>query len=214
VRLAIRATIGGTVLEKNVVVGQYVEEGAPLYTVADLSNVWVTLQIPEQNMSGIGVGREVTVTSDALPGRRLTGRVSFVWPNVERDTRTLRARLDVPNPDGILVPGMYVDAAIDVGGAGTSLLAVPESSVIDTGTRQVVYVQRGSGIYEATEVKLGPLADGWYPVLAGLAEGDTVVTQGTFLVDAELRLHPGAAGSYFGASGSHEGMTSHTGHAR
>ena len=115
----------------------------------------------------------------------------------------------VANPGGDLRPGMYADMTIAAGSSGAAgagqgeheVLVVPESAVINTGTRKVVYLEREPGVFDAIEVVLGPLDDGFYPVLEGLSPGDHVVTQGTFLVDAELRLSPGAAGSYFGASG-------------
>jgi Cu(I)/Ag(I) efflux system membrane fusion protein len=213
-RVAIRSPISGTVLEKGVLAGQYVSEGTELYTVADLANVWVYAYVPETDARELRVGRDVEITSDALPGETLRGVVSFIQPVLEAATRTLRIRIDVANPALRLRPATYVEASIDVGGArGGETLVVPESAVIDTGTRRVVYVERESGLYDAVSVELGPLADGAYPVLSGLAGGDRVVTAGTFLVDAELRLHPGAAASYFGASGSAPEASAHGAHA-
>jgi Cu(I)/Ag(I) efflux system membrane fusion protein len=232
-----------------VVAGQYVTEGTELYTVEDLSQVWMTAHVPESGIGAVTEGQEVEILSPALPGERFEGRLRFLWPVLDPETRTLRVRADVPNPGRRLRPGMYVDAilrgAATAGGGGASgrapaaaaaryscpmhpeivsdrpgscpicgmflvkeerppageTLAVPESAVIRTGTRSIVYVERGPGIFDAVEVQLGAPSGGSYPVLSGLAAGERVVTAGAFLVDAEIRLNPAAAGSYFGASG-------------
>jgi Cu(I)/Ag(I) efflux system membrane fusion protein len=215
-RVALRAPLGGTVLEKNAVQGQYVEEGTVLYTVADLSKVWVYAFVPEGDARELHVGRSVEIGSDALAGETLSGKISFVAPMVDRDTRSIRVRIDVANPGLRLRPGMYVDTSIDVGEASAHAggpLIIPESAVIDTGTRRVVYVEREAGVFEAVAVSLGPLADASYPVLSGLSAGEKIVTAGTFLVDAELRLHPGAGAQYFGASGSPTPASSPPAHA-
>ena len=204
-RVALRAPLSGTVLEKAAVQGQYVEQGTVLYTVGDLSSVWVYAYVPEGDAPLVHVGSDVQISSDGLAGETLSGKIAFVAPVVDSDTRSLRVRIDVANPGLRLRPGMYVDASIDVGEApahASRSLVIPESAVIDTGTRRVVYVEREAGVYEAVAVELGPLAQASYPVVSGLSAGDRIVTAGTFLVDAELRLHPGAAGSYFGATPS------------
>lgn len=202
-RVPLRSPMGGTVLEKAVVKGQYVTEGTELYTVADLSSVWVNAHVPEGDSRGVKIGQGVEIVMDSAEDQTLSGKVAFVGPVVDRDTRTVAVRIDVANPGLRLRPGMFVDASIDVGTQSTGgdvALSVPESAVVDTGTRRIVYVEREAGVYEAVAVEVGPLADGSYAVLAGLASGDRVVTSGTFLVDAELRLHPGAAAAYFGAT--------------
>ncbi len=245
-RMTIYSPIGGIVTQKQVVAGQYVMEGTELYTVADLSNVWMTAYVYERDTDQVRMGQGVVITANGLPGRTFNGKVTFVWPTVDRETRTLRIRVDIPNSGFDLRPGMYVNATIRAGGeakdaskvfaAGVSYtcpmhpeivsdrpgncpicgmnlekveaapsgsdLAVPESAVIDTGSRKVVYLEREDGVFDAVEVELGSPSNGFYPVLKGLSPGDRVVTQGAFLVDAELRLNPGAAGSYFGASGT------------
>jgi Cu(I)/Ag(I) efflux system membrane fusion protein len=240
-RMTIHSPIGGIVTLKEVMEGQYVMEGTGLYTVADLSNVWMTAFVYESDIGRVEVGQSAQVTTRALPGRVFAGKVSFVWPSLDAATRTLKLRIDVANPQLALKPGMYGDAIVEAGAAAATsasavryicpmdpevvsdrpgscpicgmflervaaapqagVLAIPESAVIDTGTRKVVYLEREPGIFDAVEVELGPLGGGFYPVLAGLSPGDRIVMQGAFLVDAELRLNPGAAGSYFGASG-------------
>jgi Cu(I)/Ag(I) efflux system membrane fusion protein len=245
-RVTIRSPIGGIVTEKMVVAGQYVMEGTELYTVADLSQVWMTAYVPESGMGSVFEGQGVEIRSDALPGESFAGTVRFVWPVLDRETRTLRVRADVPNPGLRLRPGMYVDAILAGGRAprggqasppvaaavlytcpmhpevvsdkpgscpicgmrlvkqelpaGGGVLAVPESAVIQTGTRSVVYLEREPGVFDAVEVELGTPTQGYIPVLSGLTAGERVVTRGAFLVDAEIRLNPAAAGSYFGSS--------------
>ncbi len=241
-RMTIRAPVAGVITGKDVTAGMYVTEGTNLYTLTDLSNVWMTAYVYETDAARLRAGLPVTVTSDALPGITFTGAVAFVWPTLDESTRTLRVRADIRNPDGQLRPGMYVHATIaetsgDGRAGGTTtytcpmcpevvsdhpgtcpkcgmaleqstaapaghVLAVPESAVIDTGRRKVVYLEREPGVFDALAVELGSLSDGYYPVLTGLNAGDRVVTQGAFLVDAENRLNPSVAGAYFGASGS------------
>lgn len=242
----LRAPIGGVVTRKDVQAGQYVEEGTELYAVTDLTHVWANAFVYENDLAGVRVGQPVEVTSRALPDRRYDGRVAFVAPTLDPETRTAQVRVDVPNPDRALRPGMYADVRIALTPAGAAApavaatasytcpmdpeivsdepgkcpicgmnlekvetpatgggtLVVPESAVIDNGTQRVVYREGEPGVFDAIAVELGPAADGYYPVLAGLKSGDRVVTQGAFLIDAEVRLNPAAAGSYFGASGT------------
>lgn len=245
-RQTILAPMAGIVTQKNVLAGQTVMEGDDLYTIADLSEVWMNAAVYEADIPKVRVGQSVIVRAAAAPGRAFQGTVGFIAPTMDASTRTARVRVDITNPDFVLKPGMYVDAEIatpaQAGGAGTSskparayytctmdpqivsdepgdcpicgmhlvrvtpkadgvALSVPESAVIDTGTRKVVYLEREPGTFDAIQVELGAPDGGFYPVLAGLSEGDRVVTQGAFLVDAENRLNPGVAGSYFGASG-------------
>jgi membrane fusion protein, copper/silver efflux system len=249
-RLTIRSPISGTVTEKNVVAGQYVAEGTEMVAIADLSHVWMTASVYEQDAANVRVGQKVDVRSSALGDRVFSGTVAFVQPVVEQATRTVRVRVDVPNPDGSLRPGMFVDAriaedggakgAVSAAGAAAVMytcpmdpevvsdkpgscpkcgmdlvkmegtpageaLAIPESAVIDTGTRKIVYLEREQGTFDAIEVHLGPRSGAYYPVIDGLAMGDKIVTSGAFLVDAEGRLNPAVASSYFGASGGHSG---------
>jgi RND family efflux transporter MFP subunit len=369
--LTVYSPIAGTVVEKTIAEGQYVQVGEAPFTVADLSVVWMVAQVYEDEVSLVRLGAPVEIRSIAEPGRTFEGHVSFIAPTVDRSTRTVAVRVDVPNPRGLLKPGMYVTARIaaPIGADGRPLpaeatevvyrcceacpeveratpgpcpkcgmpltpferprsdagaveyecrcamhpgvtqrssvpgkcplcgadmvpvatstatstaagaaagaaaggraaggeaeagrtvywcpmhpevtqdtpgtcpkcggmeliakevpaeplsptatasprgpLAVPTSAVIDTGSRRVVYKESAPGVFDAVEVVLGPRAGEFYPVVSGVGEGDRVVAQGSFLVDAEARLNPGAAVQFFGASGG-GGATAHE-HAR
>ncbi|MBI2942880.1 MAG: efflux RND transporter periplasmic adaptor subunit [Candidatus Wallbacteria bacterium] len=359
--LEILSPIAGTVIDRKVLEGQYVETGMELYEVADLTNVWLYAAMYEDDIAWLKLGQAVEVTTEAYPGQIFVGTVSFLHPILDRETRTLRARIDIPNPDGRLRPGMYANATLRIpvgrmyeldtpqgrealqartaaasldldiytcpmhpeitadkpgscpkcgmnlektkrpaprftcpmhpevvsdkpgqcpkcgmnlepaaaaapagrfglicslhpdvepdasgycskcggrmqipgvapsavagfccpvhpdelrksGGACPicrtqcramvieKVLAVPDEAVIDTGTRKVVYLDKGSGIYDAVEVVLGPHTDIYYPIEKGLEAGSKVVTAGSFLVDAEARLSPAAGAAYFGAA--------------
>ena len=291
--VTLNSPLAGTVLEKNVLAGQMVEEGTVLYTIADLFSLWVQAQVLESDLAAVKVGMPVEVTAAAYPGRIFYGNVNFIAPVLNTDTRSVKVRVVVDNTVGDLKPGMAVNAVFrtPVGqwnavtettaaktpaaeassgkpvadvytcpmhpevisdkpgdcpkcgmhlvkkapekaaddsdqqwatgytcamhpqemqdkpgvcttcGCGMKLektriekvLAVPESAVIDTGTRQIVYVESESGVFDARIVTLGPRCDAWYPILAGLQHGDRVVTRGSFLIDAEARLNPVAA---------------------
>jgi Cu(I)/Ag(I) efflux system membrane fusion protein len=206
------APLSGVIARKAVLVGDYVTEGAPLFDVADLSTVWIVAQVYEEDLGVIAVGQEITATSLAYPGESFDGTIAFVDPILDRATRTADLRADVPNLGGRLKPGMYVSSIVRVPVAGIepfrstsrgphdAVLAVPESAVIDTGRRNVVYVESSPGVFDAHEVVLGPRAGIYYSVIEGLDEGMRVATAGSFLIDAETRLDPAAAGTYFGAS--------------
>jgi Cu(I)/Ag(I) efflux system membrane fusion protein len=222
--LTIRSPISGHVIRKFQVEGEYVEEGARLYDVADLSTVWIQAQVYEEDLSLLKEGMPVRAKTAAFPNREFAGRVAFIFPHLDQASRTLTLRLDIDNPQHELRPGMYATVRLripanqlDLLAAGASekaraelqkglILAVPEGAVIDTGARKVVYRESSPGIFDGVEVRLGPRMRGprditYYPVLSGLKEGDRVVTAGSFLIDAETRLNPAAGSIYFGGSG-------------
>lgn len=190
----IRATHGGTVLERMVEEGDYVAAGTVLYHVADLSTVWVQIDAYESDLPHLSVGQTVMLEIDSIPDERFEGKVSFIDPVLNPQTRTAKVRVAVPNPKGRLRPGMFAQAVVEgeVGG-GTSYLVSPASAVLFTGRRSVVYVETPGhdGTYELREVRLGPKAGPVYPVLEGLSEGERVVSRGAFVVDADLQLKGG-----------------------
>ena len=192
-QIAISSPFGGTVLERKVEQGDYVQAGTVLFHVADLSQVWVQLEAYETDLPHLAVGQPVDLSITSLPGETFEGRVAFIDPVIDPKTRTARVRVEVPNPDGVLRPGMFAEAVIESPVAEAGTLTVPASAVLFTGRRSVVYVQVPGqpGVYELREVRLGPKAGSVYPVLSGLADGEEVVTQGAFVLDADVQLNQG-----------------------
>lgn len=243
--LVVRSPISGHVIKKYVREGEYVEEGSPLYDVVDLSTVWIQAQVYEEDLPFLPVDLaysdrndegqvlEVAATTRAAPNEVFKGRLSFIYPHVDEQTRTVTVRFEVDNPDHKLRPGStatvvlrvpvksvaaLVTAAADDPERQADLeqgkvLAVPESAVIDTGRQQIVYRETVPGVYEGVKVTLGPKMTGsdgvvLYPVLGGIHRGERVVTAGSFLVDAETRLNPAAGSIYFGGSSGSKGGSS------
>jgi hypothetical protein len=157
--------------------------------------VWVLADVYEADLARVRNGALVEITADALPGATLRGRVSFLDPTVRGETRTAAARIEVANPDLRLRPGMFVRVRIDTP-LRQSVLAVPRSAVLDTGTQKLVYVAQGNGEFEARDVQLDQASDGFYPVLAGLKEGEQVVTRGAFMIDSQTRISGGMSGMF------------------
>lgn len=176
----------GYILEKQVVAGSQVGMGMPLYKLAGLSRVWVDADIYEYEAPRVKVGQEARLTMDAHPGRALSGRVKYIYPTVETETRTLKARFEFSNPGLALKPGMF--ANVEILSPQGEQLAIPEMAVIDTGTRKVVFVKVDEGTLVPREVTLGNRSAGYYPVIAGLKGGEEVVSSANFLVDSESQF--------------------------
>jgi RND family efflux transporter MFP subunit len=245
--LEIRSPISGHVITKYVREGQYVEEGTPLYELADLSTVWIEAQIYEDDLpllprinedgsagSDSPEGVEVAAETRAFPNEVFHGKLAFIYPHVDQDTRTVTVRFELANPDHKLRPGSTATVTLKVSPKDVPLFAnlpgdeevqrnlvqgrmlvIPESSIIDTGSQRIVYREATPGVFEGVEVKIGPRMVGpdgvlFYPVVSGLAQGDRVVTSGSFLVDAETRLNPAAGSIYFGGSGGSQARASST----
>jgi Cu(I)/Ag(I) efflux system membrane fusion protein len=145
------------------------------------------LDIAERDLPQVTIGSKVTIRPRALAGQVFTGSVSLIYPHLNAQTRTARVRIEVPNPDELLRPEMYVDAEIETG-TPVAVLAVPETAVLDSGTRQAVLVDKGEGRFEPRDVKLGRRGGGYVEIKDGLAAGDAVVTSANFLIDAESNL--------------------------
>jgi Cu(I)/Ag(I) efflux system membrane fusion protein len=186
--LTLSAPIGGIVMEKTALQGLHFGAGDMLYRIVDLSTVWLLADVFEQDLAQIRPGQSATITVQAYPGRVFEGRVAFVYPTVNAQTRTAKVRIEVPNPDLLLKTDMYATVEIAAPVDSATVLAVPDSAVLDTGTRQTVLVDRGEGRFEPRAVKLGPRADGYVAVLEGLRDGEKVVTGANFLIDAESNL--------------------------
>ena len=192
------APSGGSVVERKVTRGQYVNAGDPLFTVADLSTVWVKADVYEFQLPQIRPGQMVDVTSDALPDKVLHGRVDFIEPEANAQTRTIPVHVHVPNPGMRLRPGMYIRAKF-IAPSERDSLVIPRSAVLDTGTRKLVYVAKADGVFEAREIQTGVPSEERYPVLAGLKTGEEVVTNGNFLIDSQTRLTGGMTGLFGGS---------------
>lgn len=184
--LLLRAPRSGEIAEKMVIEGQAVQAGDNLFQIADRSVLWVEVAIFEHDASAVRVGTPATVTVDALPGRTFHGRVTFINPELDDKTRTLTARIEVGNARGELRPGMY--AAAELVPAGRGAVTVPLTAVLPTGTKDLVFVNRGDGRFFPREVRVGLRGDSLVEIVEGLRPGDEVVASATFLLDSESNL--------------------------
>jgi membrane fusion protein, copper/silver efflux system len=179
----------GDVIEKKVIEGQRVAAGDELFRIADHANVWVVAEVAEADIAAIKVGSPATVTLRASAGEPHEGVVSFIYPEMMKpETRTISVRIELPNPDGNIKTGMYADVLFRAGEGDAPATAIPDSAIIDSGTRQIVLVAKGEGRFEPREVKLGRRGEGYTEVTSGLELGEEVVTSATFLIDAESNL--------------------------
>ncbi len=180
-------------MEKKAVAGMRFMPGEMLYQVADLSRVWVIADVPEQDIGLVTNGRKAHVRINAYPDKWFEGTITYVYPTLKPETRTVQVRLELGNPGGILKPGMFAQVELAAASAG-KVLAVPVSSVIDSGVRKVVIVQIGEGRFEPREVQLGARSDEWVEVKGGIGAGETVVVAANFLIDAESNLRAALGG--------------------
>ena len=201
--LTLRSPVSGVVLEKPALKGMRFMPGEVLYKISDLSSLWLLADIFEQDLAQIEQGQTAKIMVNAYPGKVFTGKVAFVYPTVTPETRTAKLRINLANPGGLLKPAMYASIEIVAGRAKAKALAVPDSAVLDSGTRQVVLVQRGEGLFEPRPVRLGTRADGYVEVPEGLEAGENVVTSANFLIDSESNLK--AALNTFVSHGVHGG---------
>jgi Cu(I)/Ag(I) efflux system membrane fusion protein len=186
------------VLERNATEGMRAQPGDVLFRLADTSSVWAMLDVPERELWALSTGQVVSVTTRGFPGRTFAGTIKVIYPQLNRDTRTARVRVELANDDLALLPDMYVDADIAIGKAD-AVLSVPDHAVIDTGGRQVVFVDKGDGRFEPRDVKTGARGGGLIEIRYGLGDGERVVTSANFLIDAESNLKAALKG--FGEAG-------------
>lgn len=177
----------GVVLERNAIEGMKAAAGAVLFRIADVSTVWVLADVPEHDLGSIKTEQPSTVSVRSLSGRTFNGRIELIYPQVNKETRTTRVRIELPNPDGLLLPDMYADVEIATG-SSKPVLTVPDSAIVDSGTRQLVILDKGEGRFEPREVKLGARGGGFVEIQEGVAEGDRIVVAANFLIDAESNL--------------------------
>ncbi len=171
----------------------YVQPGTKLYSVVDLSTVWVYAQIFQNDIGRVKIGDRAEITVDSYPGRTFAGRVGFIWPQVDQTTRTAKVRLEMPNSELKLSLGMFVNVRLDLP-LGRQLV-IPASGVFQTGTRQIAFVDRGNGYFEPREIEVGAHAGDNSVVLKGLKSGERIVTSANFLIDSESQLQA-ALGSF------------------
>lgn len=185
--LALVSPVDGIVLEKGVNVGQRVSPGALLYRLADLSEIWIEGAVFEQDLQFVHLGSQAHIDVPAYPGEHRMGRVSFVYPTIDVDSRTNRVRVTLDNSSRQLKPGMFVTMYFEVS-IGTDVIAVPRSAVIVTGERNLVFVRGDDAMLTPRDVVVGAHAADYWEILSGLEEGEVIVTSAGFLVDAESRL--------------------------
>jgi Cu(I)/Ag(I) efflux system membrane fusion protein len=202
--LTLYAPRGGFVIKKEINEGMKVMPDKELYTIADLSSVWVNVDVYESDIPYVRVGQQADITLSYSPGDSFRGRVAYIYPYLDEKTRTMKVRLEHGNPGYRLKPEMYVNAEIKI--PGGAQLSIPEEAVLDSGIRKIVFVDKGNGHFEAKEVKLGAKMDGYYQLQSGLKEGEKIAASSAFLLDSESRLSE-AMGAMGGMPGmSMEGM--------
>jgi Cu(I)/Ag(I) efflux system membrane fusion protein len=195
IRLPIYTPLSGIVIEKMVQQGQYVNTGDPLFSIADLSTVWVEVEVYENEFPNIHIGQQVEIRSQSFPGRPFSGRIAFIYPFLDPKTRTVKARVEMANPGQKLKPDMFVNAVIK-SPLGSSIV-LPVTAVMDTGKRKVVWVETSPGMFEPRDVQTGQQTDDKVQILSGIKPGDKVAVSGGYLIDSEAQLK---------GSGGHENM--------
>jgi len=186
--LTLRSKFDGIVTKKNAVEGRFFKSGTALFEIADLTTVWVYASIYEFERPWIREGQPVTISLSYVPGKDYEGKVDYVYPYLNEKTRDITVRMRFDNPNGVLLPGMFANVALN-SNLGTHALLLPEEAVLDTGTRKIVFVERGPGKFEGREVRLGVRSgDGMWEVLDGMKTGERIVLSGQFLLDAESKV--------------------------
>ncbi|WP_245512241.1 efflux RND transporter periplasmic adaptor subunit [Rhizobium leguminosarum] len=183
----------GVILERMATTGMMAKPGDPLFRIADTSHVWVIANVPEFDLASVQNGIPVAVMVRSLPGRTFKGTVDLIYPEVQQETRTTKVRIELPNPDGVLMANMYADVEIEAG-VQKPVVAVPNSAVIDTGDQQVVFIDKGDGKFEPKDVSLGMRGEEQTEITKGIAAGDQVVVAANFLLDAESNLNSALSG--------------------
>ncbi len=191
--VTINATASGVIMERLVTAGQYVNEGTPLFSVGSLATVWVFAELYESDLGRIEVGSPSIVTTEAFPGKVFQGKVTFLDPAINPETRTLKVRIDLDNERGLLKPEMFVK--VKLRSRKLRALAVPEGAVIFSGDRSLVWVASGPGAFVPKNITVGHKGDGYYEVVSGLVGGESVAASGGFLLDGESQLKSTPSGS-------------------
>jgi Cu(I)/Ag(I) efflux system membrane fusion protein len=212
IRLPIYTPLSGIVIEKMVQQGQYVNAGEVLFNIADLSRVWVEIDVFENEVPYVRVGQQVEIRSAVEHGAAFNGRISFIYPFHDPKTHTVKARVEMPNPGNLLKPDMFVNAIIRV--PLVKGIVIPVTAVIDTGTRQVAWVETSPGMFEPRDVQVGERVEDKVQILSGLKPGDKVAVSGGYLIDSESQLQLGTRDQKAGTrdQGPGTGNGGHEGH--
>jgi Cu(I)/Ag(I) efflux system membrane fusion protein len=187
ISVTLTAPRGGVVLERMAIDGMMAEAGETLFRIADVSTVWVMADVPEYELGSVRTGDKAIIRIRSIPGKIFNGEVGLTHPEIQSQTRTAKLRIELPNPEGLLLANMYADVEIATGGGGP-VVTVPDSAVLDTGDRQVVIVDKGEGRFEPRPVKIGARGEDMVEIMEGVAEGERVVVSANFLIDAESNL--------------------------
>lgn len=190
IKLPVYTPLSGVVIEKMVQQGQYVNVGDVLFNIADLSRVWVEIEVYENEFQAIRIGQAVDIRSQSSPGRTFSGRVALIYPFLNPQTRTLKARVELPNPGLLLKPDMFVNAIIKVGLGQT--VVVPVTAVMDSGKQQTVWVETQPDVFEPRLVEVGQRTDNMVQLLSGVKAGEKVAVSGAYLIDSESKLRGGS----------------------
>ncbi|MEK6223883.1 MAG: efflux RND transporter periplasmic adaptor subunit [Thermodesulfobacteriales bacterium] len=189
--LTVYSPVKGHGAQKNAFENMHVEPNTLLYKIADHTTAWVQIDIYENEISLVKLGEKATMTLASFPGEVFEGEITFIWPHIDPETRTVKARLEFPNPDLRLLPEMYADVTLDI--PMGEKLTIPDSAVLRTGKQDVVFVDKGNGDIEIRRVELGQKAGGYYEVLRGLKSGEQVVFRANFLIDSESKIQAAVA---------------------
>lgn len=192
--LTLYSPANGVVLEKMAVAGMRFMPGEPLFKITDLSTIWLLADVFEQDLALVHVGQSVKISVNAYPEKELIGKIAYIYPTVTPETRTAKIRVELGNPSGILKPDMYASVQLISSHGKVKALMVPDSAILDSGTRQIVLIQRAEGLFEPREVKLGMRGNGYVEVIEGISAGEEVVVSANFLIDAESNLKAAIGG--------------------
>jgi len=185
--LPVRSPIGGIITEKHAIVGELADPSKSLYTIADLSSVWIIVDINEKDLAKIHSGQSAAVTVDAFPGLKLAGRITYIADSVDPATRTVKARVEVANPERKLKPEMFATIKLALPADATSVLAVPEDAIQELDGNKVVFVVEGKDEFAVRLVQPGRSANGLVEIVSGLKEGESYAIKGSFILKSEVK---------------------------
>ena len=190
--MTLYAPASGFVLTRNAFPKQRIMPDTELYQLADLSNIWIVADIYEFEAADVTLGQPATVTLSSFPGRTFSGKITYIYPQVDNTTRTLKVRIELSNKHFLLKPDMYAEVTLNI--SYGSRLVVPQEAVLDSGAEQLVYVALADGYFEPRKIQIGPKVNDKYVVLNGLQAGERIVTSGNFLIDSESKLKSATSG--------------------